>query len=84
MVTMAMTVAIVTYCLWAFESNTAAGDGAVLFEVSIVPLVAAFMRYLLVLDMGRGAAPEEVFAGDRVLQALGAVWVVVYGLAVYL
>ncbi|MEY2975556.1 MAG: hypothetical protein RIR49_1976 [Actinomycetota bacterium] len=84
MVTMAMTVAIVTYCLWAFESNTAAGDGAVLFEVSIVPLVAAFMRYLLVLDMGRGAAPEEVFASDRVLQALGVVWVVVYGLAVYL
>ena len=84
LLTMSMTVAIVTYCLWAFESNTAAGDGAVLFEVSIVPLVAAFMRYLLVLDMGRGAAPEEVFASDRVLQALGVVWVVVYGLAVYL
>jgi len=84
MVTMAMTVAVVTYCLWAFESNTAAGDGAVLFEVSIVPLVAAFMRYLLVLDLGRGAAPEEVFASDRVLQVLGVVWVVVYGLAVYL
>ena len=84
MLTMSMTVAVVTYCLWAFESNTAAGDGAVLFEVSIVPLVAAFMRYLLVLDMGQGAAPEEVFASDRVLQALGVVWVVVYSLAVYL
>ena len=83
MLTMACTIAILTYCLWAFESNTAAGDGAVLFEVSIVPVAAAFMRYLLVLDLGRGAAPEEVFASDRVLQGLGVVWAVVYALAVY-
>lgn len=83
MLTMACTIAILTYCLWAFESNTAAGDGGVLFEVSIVPVVAAFMRYLLVLDLGRGAAPEEVFASDRVLQGLGVVWAVVYSLAVY-
>ena len=81
MLTMACTIAILTYCLWAFESNTAAGS--VFFEVSIVPVVAAFMRYLLVLDQGRGAAPEEVFASDRVLQGLGVVWAVVYALAVY-
>ena len=43
----------------------------------------ALLRYALVLEQGRGAAPEEVFASDRVLQLLGVVWVVVFGLAVY-
>ena len=48
-----------------------------------MPLLTALLRYLLVLEQGRGAAPEEVFASDRVLQALGVAWVVVFGLAVY-
>ena len=43
----------------------------------------ALMRYLLVLEEGGGAAPEEVFASDRLLQFLGLCWVIVYGLAVY-
>jgi decaprenyl-phosphate phosphoribosyltransferase len=37
----------------------------------------------LVLEQGHGAAPEEVFASDRVLQTLGVLWVLVFGLAVY-
>jgi decaprenyl-phosphate phosphoribosyltransferase len=36
-----------------------------------------------VLEQGRGAAPEDVFASDRVLQVMGLAWLVVYGLAVY-
>ena len=46
-------------------------------------MLAAFLRYALILEQGRGAAPEEVFASDRVLQVLGVIWVVVFGLAVY-
>jgi len=46
-------------------------------------MLMALMRYLLVLEQGGGAAPEEVFASDRLLQFLGLCWVVVYGLAVY-
>ena len=46
-------------------------------------MLTALLRYVLVLEQGRGAAPEEVFASDRVLQVLGVVWVVVFGLAVY-
>jgi decaprenyl-phosphate phosphoribosyltransferase len=51
--------------------------------LSVVPVLTAFLRYALVLDQGQGAAPEEVFGRDRVLQILGVIWVVVYGLAVY-
>jgi decaprenyl-phosphate phosphoribosyltransferase len=37
----------------------------------------------LALEQGHGAAPEEVFASDRTLQVLGVVWVIIFGLGVY-
>ena len=46
-------------------------------------MLAALLRYALVLEEGHGAAPEEVFAGDRVLQLLGLGWLLIYGTAVY-
>lgn len=75
--------AILTYSLWAFESKGARGAEQPLYELSMVPLVIALLRYLLVLYRGEGAAPEEVFLRDRTLQISGLVWVVIYGLAVY-
>ncbi len=75
--------ALVSYCVWAFERKDLAGTDLPYYELSIVPMLTAFLRYALVLDQGQGAAPEEVFGGDRVLQVLGAVWIVVFGLAVY-
>ena len=47
-------------------------------------MLTALLRYALVLEDGHGAAPEEVFANDRVLQLLGLAWVVLFGLGVYL
>ena len=41
------------------------------YELSIVPMLTALLRYALVLEQGHGGAPEEVFARDRVLQLLG-------------
>jgi decaprenyl-phosphate phosphoribosyltransferase len=75
--------ALVSYCQWAFETSDAVHTSWPFYELSIVPLLTALLRYALVLEQGRGAAPEEVFASDRVLQLLGVVWVVVFGLAVY-
>jgi decaprenyl-phosphate phosphoribosyltransferase len=75
--------AILTYCIWAFENKELAGTELPLFELSIVPVLTALLRYLLVLDQGHGAAPEEVFSNDRVLQMLGVAWIVIYGAAVY-
>ena len=75
--------AIVSYCMWAFERKELAQPDLPLYELSIVPMLAAFLRYALVLENGDGAAPEEVFGNDRVLQVLGLVWIVIFGLAVY-
>ncbi len=75
--------ALVSYSTWAFETKESAGTDLPYYELSIVPIIAAFLRYALVLEQGQGAAPEEVFGRDRVLQILGLSWLVVYGLAVY-
>ena len=82
--TMSLGAALVSYCQWAFETSETADDDIPFFELSIVPMLTALLRYALVLEQGRGAAPEEVFASDRILQLLGLAWVVVYGLGVYL
>lgn len=75
--------ALVSYCVWAFETKELAGSVLPYYELSIVPMLAAFLRYALMLDTGHGSAPEEVFGKDRVLQVLGLVWVIVFGVAVY-
>ena len=79
--------ALISYCVWAFETSATVsatkGLDLPFYELSIVPMIAALFRYLLVLERGEGSAPEEVFASDRVLQLAGAIWVAIYGVAVY-
>ncbi len=75
--------ALLSYCQWAFETSDRTAAEWPFYELSIVPMLTALLRYALVLERGRGAAPEEVFASDRVLQLLGAAWVILFGLAVY-
>lgn len=75
--------ALLTYCQWAFERKEMVGSDRPFYELSIAPMLTALLRYLLVLENGKGAAPEEVFANDRVIQLLGLCWVVLFGLAVY-
>jgi decaprenyl-phosphate phosphoribosyltransferase len=75
-------VAIAAYCLWAFEKADVA-DVPVLFQLSIIPFVLAILRYALLLDAGRGGAPEEVVLGDRSLQVLGLIWVGLFAAGVY-
>lgn len=74
---------IVAYCVWAFETAETAGSGWHFYELSIVPMIVALLRYLLILEQGQGGAPEEVFIADRPLQLFGAIWLVVFGLGVY-
>jgi decaprenyl-phosphate phosphoribosyltransferase len=74
---------MVTYCIWAFETKELSGITWPIYEVSVVPMIAALLRYQLVLDQGHGAAPEEIFVADRPLQLLGLAWVLVFGLGVY-
>ncbi len=74
---------LVAYCLWAFEKADATTAGVPYYQLSIVPFAVAILRYALVLDQGRGSAPEEVVLADRPLQVIGAVWAVVFALGVY-
>lgn len=77
------TATVLTYCLWAFENATNNKEIIPLHGVSIVPMVLALLRYLMVLEKGGGGAPEELFMRDRTIQVYGLMWVVIYGLAVY-
>jgi decaprenyl-phosphate phosphoribosyltransferase len=75
--------ALVSYCQWAFETKELSATTWPFYELSIVPMLTALLRYALVLENGRGAAPEDVFASDRVLQLMGLAWVILFGLGVY-
>jgi decaprenyl-phosphate phosphoribosyltransferase len=82
--TMSCGAAIISYCLWALETKELADTELPFYELSIVPMLTAMLRYLLLIEQGHGGAPEEVFARDRVLQLLGLAWIVTFGLGVYL
>ncbi|MGD9702646.1 MAG: decaprenyl-phosphate phosphoribosyltransferase [Acidimicrobiia bacterium] len=74
---------LVAYCIWAFETAEGSGSDFPFYELSIVPMLTALLRYLLILEQGHGGAPEDVFAADRSLQAFGVIWLVTFGLGVY-
>ena len=79
--TTAAAVTIGGYCLWAFSLPD---DGTVKWEsISIVPFVLGMLRYAVDVDAGQAGEPEEIVARDRVLQAIGVVWLlcVILGVA---
>ena len=89
---------LVSYCIWAFEgkvvrsigtaaatSSTVGQSHSLLFyQLSIVPMLTALLRYLLILEQGHGAAPEEIFAADRTIQILGVIWIAIFATGVYI
>ena len=76
---------IVTYCLWAFNLQTALKHHAdpIWYQLSIVPVILALLRYAFLVESGQGAKPEDLVASDRSLQLLGLVWAVLFALGVY-
>lgn len=81
-------VVLVAYCLWAFEKADLAqslhNQSVPWFQLSIVPFALAILRYALLVDQGKGGAPEDVVLGDRILIGLGLAWAALFaiGLAV--
>ena len=80
--TMSSAVVVTAYCLWSLDAPKASLP--MLSRLSVVPLVLFLLRYALLLDQGRGGAPEELVLADRVLFALAAAWVALFAGAVYL
>ncbi|HEY5011802.1 MAG TPA: decaprenyl-phosphate phosphoribosyltransferase [Acidimicrobiia bacterium] len=78
---MSSTIAILAYCLWAFEVSNRSGN-PVWFQLAIIPFVLGVLRYALLLDRGEGGAPEEVLLRDRVLLLIGLAWIVCFSIAV--
>jgi decaprenyl-phosphate phosphoribosyltransferase len=79
---------LISYCLFAVErareyTDLGRGGASMWIELSIIPFLVAVLRYALVVDQGRGSAPEEVVLEDRVLQISGIVWAVLVGVSVY-
>ncbi len=78
---LASAVTIAAYCLWAFAQPHAAHH-VPWSELSAIPFVLAVLRYGLLLETGRGGAPEDVLLGDASLLGLGLAWLAVYGCGV--
>lgn len=77
----ASTITIAAYTLWAFEG---AAGGSVWSGLSIIPFVLGTFRYALLLDKGRGGAPEDAILADAPLMMLGLLWVLLVAVGVYL
>jgi decaprenyl-phosphate phosphoribosyltransferase len=75
----AAAVAITAYCLWAFEVGLAESSFP-FAEWSVLPFVLAILRYAADVDRGEAEAPEDVVLHDRALLAMGAAWLVLFGL----
>jgi decaprenyl-phosphate phosphoribosyltransferase len=72
--TTAAAVTIGGYCLWAFSLPI---DHTIRWEsMSIVPFVLGMLRYAIDVDAGLAGEPEDIVARDRVLQAIGLVWLI--------
>jgi decaprenyl-phosphate phosphoribosyltransferase len=71
---------VMSYSLWAFEMSQ--GTSEPWHMVSIGAFVLGLLRYAVDIDAGTAAEPEDIVLGDRVLQAIGLVWLVVVALGI--
>jgi decaprenyl-phosphate phosphoribosyltransferase len=83
MCTVSLTGVVLTYAMWALQYG--GGDvGSVPLALSVVPFLAAVLRYSLLVARGDGEEPEEIVTSDRFLLVAGAVWAALVGGALYL
>lgn len=77
------TATAIAYFLWAFENAADAESNIPYHELSIIPMVLALLRYLMVLESGKGGAPEDVFIKDWGMRIYASVWLLLYAIGVY-
>jgi len=73
---------VISYCLWAVEQAdlTNASPWA---QISIIPFLIAVLQYGLLVDQGKGSAPEDVILHDRLMQVMGVIWVALLAIGIY-
>jgi len=79
--TVSAAVALVAYCVWAFELP--AVRGIPWRPLTIAPFAACLLRYGALVRAGAGEAPEDLLLADRPLQLAGLAWLVLFALEVH-
>ncbi len=80
---LAAVMVLISYSLWAFENRGAGALGIPWTAISIAPFTLGLMQYALEVDAGNAGEPEDVVLHDHVLQGIGAIWLVVISVAVF-
>ena len=84
--TLAATISIAAYFLWAFETTglvSRAHLSPVWIQLTAVPVVLGALHVLLLLFRGEGSAPEELAYRDRTLQSIGVAWLALLMIGLY-
>lgn len=74
---------LMAYSLWAFENRTGGPLGVPWTAISIAPFTLGLLQYAREIDAGGAGAPEDIVLGDRVIQVLGLIWLVLISIAVF-
>jgi decaprenyl-phosphate phosphoribosyltransferase len=77
---LAAAVTITAYGLWAFEMQEA--HDHIWAPLSLAPFVLGVLRYAMDIDLGAAGSPEDIAFSDRILQSLGAIWLLLVVLEV--
>jgi decaprenyl-phosphate phosphoribosyltransferase len=80
--TMALSGTVLAYAAWAF-ADTGPDVARPVLAVSLIPLLAALMRYSLLVTRGDGERPEDLLVSDRFLLVAGVLWAGIAGAAIY-
>jgi decaprenyl-phosphate phosphoribosyltransferase len=80
---LAAVMVLISYSLWAFEFRGGGAYAIPWTAISIAPFTLGLLQYALEVDSGNAGEPEEVVLHDRVLQAIGLVWLVVISIGVF-
>ncbi|RFA22550.1 decaprenyl-phosphate phosphoribosyltransferase [Subtercola boreus] len=73
--TVAATLTMLSYAMWAFDLNGGTSIGSI---ASIVPFGVALLLYAFDIERGEAAAPEEVVFKDLKLFAVGGIWAALF------
>ena len=73
---------VISYCLWAVE-HADLNNASPWAQISIIPFLIAVLQYALLVDQGKGSAPEDVILHDRLMQVMGVIWVALLAIGIY-
>ena len=75
---------LISYCMWAVERVHEVPSASPWLQLSIIPFIIAILRYALLVDQGKGSAPEEVLLADRQMQLMGGLLIACLFVGIYL